>query len=403
MLFSSPLLTSINTIIPPENNGYSVSDLLNDIVAIAPSLTSLSLVASQRAGNRATNHEDAIGTLPQRLERLAILKLPPYFLTSTVLELLSESQIVAIEFSELPGSVDNAGDPRDVSFLRPDFQHGAFPALRRLSICGRLPDLSVLLSDIFFPAENLVDIVVRSVRSESETDTRLFVKDMVKRCFRLTSVFLLMTRPLEPLAEWCDEDELEGVVWLEDWANEPLTMETIRPLTTLRDMQRVSIAHARPLNICNDDVHFLCSRLSGLRRLILNPVPRFKATCDLTLLSMAHVSSLCPRIRHLALYAYPPTLQEQNYLKTVTHFPTGMQLQLHASPLQVDEQKEVALFLSRILRPGANFRYIIAPMADADARGYAVKTTSPWAWVIDRVSLMLEAREEERSFVCPHS
>ncbi|VDC00969.1 unnamed protein product [Peniophora sp. CBMAI 1063] len=396
-LLLSPSLTSLNASMPTEKSGHTLGDFLEDLVAGAPGLTSLSLVASQHAGHRARNYEQAIGALPAHLPRLAVLKLPPYFLTSTVLSMFSTSQIAALEFSELRHSTDNAGDPHDVALLRPELEEGAFPALRRLSICGRLTDLHDLFSDPHFPTGNLSELVIRGIRSESEADTRDIIKELVDRCRLLTNFFLLMTPPASPVSTPGATPEEDSIFWVEDEDAEPLTIETLRPLATLHHLQRISVVHAQPLLICDADVRYMCSRLPGLRRLVLNPAPRTRGTPALTLLSMIHISSHCPRIHSLALYANASA--DVKYPVLVTALPARMHLQLHASPLLTGCRGEVIRFLSRILRPGTSLKSAIAPMADAGSPGSSIGSSSAWGWIVDRLPLILEMRQEERELV----
>ncbi|KZV71575.1 hypothetical protein PENSPDRAFT_751670 [Peniophora sp. CONT] len=394
-LLLSPSLTSLNASMPPESTGHTLEDFLEDLAAGAPALTALSLVASQSSGNRAKDYERAIGALPAQLPRLTVLKLPPYFVTSTVIEMFSTSRISALEFSELRHSTDNAGNPRDVALLRPELQEGAFPALRRLSICGRLADLHDLFSNQNFPAGSLSELVVRGIRSESEVDTRDLVNLVVERCRLLTNFFLLMTPPASPVPVMGANPDDENVVWVEDEDAEPLSIETIRALANLHHLQRISITHAQPLLISDPDVLYMCSRLPGLRRLVLNPAPRTRGNIPtLTLLSMTHISLYCPRIHSLALYANAsaPVV----YPKLVTPLPARMHLQLHASPLSTPFRGSVIRFLSRILRPGTSLKSAIAPMADAGSPGSSIGSSSAWGWIVDRLPLVLEMREEER-------
>lgn len=394
-LFLSARLTTLSAMMPPEGAQCSLEMLLNDIAAGAPGLTTLTLVASQSSGNRAKGHEPAIGALPARLQLLTVLKLPPYYLTSVVLEMFSKSQLRALEFSQLKDSADNAGDPRDVASTSPKLDFGAFPALQHLSICGTVRDLRNLFAHQHFPAGNLSEVIVRAVRSESERETRDLVSLIVSRCPLLSSIFLLMTPPSNPATG----PENENVHWVQDDEAEPILFETIRALSESSSLRSIIIAHARPLGLSDADVLRVCAGLPRLRKLILNPHPRARGAVPpaLTLVSLTHVSRYCPNVRSLALYtnASAPI----DYPKKVTPLLACRDLQVHLSPLSKPQCVPVLQFLSRILRPGATLRGTIAHMADAWSPERRVNPSLGWGWVLDRLPLLLEARQEERDLI----
>lgn len=391
-LFLSTSLTILIVNIPSEDAHRSLENILEDIAADAPALTTLALVASQSSGNRVKGHEQAIGTLAARLPYLTVLKLPPYYLTSTVLEMLCKSQLCALEFSELKHSADNAGDPRDVSFMSPKLELDAFPSLRRLSVCGNLRDLHGVFSHRNFPAESLSEVVVRSIRSETERDTRDLISMIVERCSSLTSFSLLMTPPANPVIG----PDNENMYWVRDDDNEPIIFGTIRALSESLNLRRISIVHARPLILSDADVLHMCVSLPHLRKLALNPYPRTKGAVPpaLTLLSLEHISHCCPHIRSLALYANASA--PIAYPKDVTPLLACKDLQLHMSPLSKPCCTPVLQFLSRILRPGVSLRSTISHMADAWSVPIEIDPNFGWGWILERLPLLLEVRQEER-------
>ncbi|KAI0029376.1 hypothetical protein K488DRAFT_88795 [Vararia minispora EC-137] len=387
-LFLSSNLTSLSSCIPGDSADYGLSDFLEDLSMTAPNLQTLSLVASRNRGNRVTTWQTALGNVATLLPHLTNLKLPLYFLTTTVLEALSESRLSSLEFSETRNNMDNAGDVRDVLTLTPELKANAFSSLRRLSICGSLPDIGSMMSTENFPVNSITDLVVRTVLAESESSVRAFIAFLAERCTSLSCLYFL----LMPSNQSLNDTAEPSIVWVDDEEQEPLTMDTLRPLSGMRQLQRFSILHTHPLEVDDDDVHSLVQNLLNLRRLVLNPTPRVRSRSPrLTLLSLIHIANHCPRIHSIALYADAAT--PLITYPTLIHTPLPkVYLQLGASPLTNITRTEVAKFLSRVLRPGVVLKTTISVFYDIP-----FPTTNPaWTWITERLPLLLEVRQEER-------
>jgi hypothetical protein len=387
-LFLSSNLTSLSSYIPGDSIDYGMCDFLEDLSTGAPNLQILSLVVSPKGSRRVKLCQSALGNVTKLLPHLTTLKLPLYYLTTTVLEMLALSPLAALEFSETRNNLENAGDVRDVAGISPELNEGSFLSLRRLSICGSLPQLGGIMRNEHFPAPNITDLVIRATVAETEKSVHDFIAIIAERCTALRCLYLL----LMPSSQSLSDDADPAIVWADDHAIEPLTMNALRPLSNVLQLERFSVLHSQPLDMNDDDVSCFTEKLVNLRRIVLNPTPRARQVAPrLTLLSLMHIAKHCPKIHSIALYADAASASIV-YPKTVPKQLPKVYLQLGASHLNNSSRVEVIRFLSRILRPGVALKTTISIFYDTPFPA----TNAAWLFVTERLPLLLEVRNEER-------
>lgn len=394
-LFLHNTVANLSLSLDGPKKSVSPGQLINDVVEKAPNIKSLSLVCSRLTSVR--SFEDTIGKLAQSLPNLSSLKLPPYFLTDAILGSLSESKSLStLTFSESRhGSAHNAGDVLDAQSISPNLSELPFISLRHLCIAARLADVQAILNNKAFPGELLRGLLVRIIVPEPEANVRSFISFVSEKCESLESFHLHLAQPRQVRDAGGTLDH--GIIWPPDAQHEPLTADTIQSIVNLPCLDRFTIIHPKPLIISDADADYFAEKMPDLKRLVLNPAPYSRNPTDvnpLTVLALIPFAKHCKNLRTLGLFVNGEA--KLNYpAKVPCLFKTLRRLQIGSARFLPSEapRQQVLKFLARVLPPGVQMKNALQVLHDAPS---PPSVNPSWAWITERLPLVLEAREEER-------
>ena len=316
---------------------------LDNIPARMPHLTTLDL----RTGLRASAIEDdfihLLGELP-RLERVVV---PPYHITSRVMEVLAKApNLGVIEFEYL--QYQGIGDKRDVTDLNPNIPKGGFSALWDLCLSAHLSQFIPLVAGTpASAAKNLTSLYLHAISVENEASVRQYFT-VVGECF--------------PLIKAIHLEALPGPIMSTQWGMttpdfEVLTLDTLEPLLNCPHLTTFELMYPTPLSLTLDNLETLTSKWPTIEVIDLNrqPVllgPAMGTTSNLTLRALLPFARNCPNLRELGLYLHAT----ETDLPSVSEIPRPFSklTDLNFGLSSVGDLKAVALFLRRICPTDCN-------------------------------------------------
>lgn len=138
----------------------------------------------------------------------------------------------------------------------------------------------------------------------------------------------------------------------EDDTHFPMDYNFLQVLTNFAELEDISLAHAWPVQIDNDELANLVSNLPSLLALDLNSSPLFSTRTSITLDALEMISQHCSRLIDLGLY-----LQLDENLDTRINadagvlFPDLKKISFGRSFLSETNESRIVQYLAKVLRP----------------------------------------------------
>lgn len=279
----------------PESNS-SLRDVAVHIVERMPKLESISLEGCSAV----VEHEDVLMRLCQSLPALKHIGLPRYALSPTMLRGLSAiSTLSRITVNRQDEGFQESTLGRRSRVMRwagnaPFFSSPLFVNLHELSFA--LPTLSSAIR--FFLEDGFsmsglagLEIFIAFPRESTADKVEEFLHVLFQQCATLEELRLSM------YVESAFPSDLFGL--------ESLMLSTIMPVARFSQLRSISLDHALPLSLRDEDVRVLVAELPLVEVLRLNPHPLFLSPPSLTVASVFTVARCCRFIRILGLYFDP--------------------------------------------------------------------------------------------------
>jgi hypothetical protein len=302
------------------------------------------------------------------LPKLEKVVLPLYFITSKVMEGLSRLQhLGTIQFEFL--SLQGRGEQEDVQSFCPILAEGAFPVLWDLSLSVRLAHFTTFIKSPFAP-RLLSSIYVHAISVDGEAAVHQFFSAVVENCPLVEAIYLE-----------CLPGQILSTQWnLPASQIEPLTLNTLQPLSDCPRLTSFELIYPAPLFLTMDDLEELTSKWSSLESVSLNaePVLEVNVRSNLTLRAVLPFLRNCPNLRKLGLFINATTADIPSPAEIPQPFTKLTELSMGVS--SIAEVGPVALFLSRICPAGCSVKAGVTwPYSEQDS-----PVTTELAWIIDR-------------------
>lgn len=276
----------------PETKS-SLRDAVVHVVERMPKLESVSL----EGGSIVVDHEDILMRLLQSLPALEHIGLPRYTFTPTMFRRLSVvGSLRRITVNRLEEGFQQSMLGRRSVVSRwaswtTFFSAPVYTQLRELSFS--LPTLSLAVQ--FFAEDGFslhglerLELFIAFPREATADEVEELLHTLYQQCVGLEELALSM------YGESTFPNDLFGL--------EPLTLSTIMPLTQFPRLRRISLDHALPLSLSDEDVGTLVMGLPLVETLRLNPHPLSLLLPSQTVASVFVIARSCLSIRTLGLY-----------------------------------------------------------------------------------------------------
>jgi len=270
--------------------------------------------------------------------------------------------------------------------IKGTLEEGAFPMLYDLCLCGALDDMRrYLTGGTLLP--RLKNLSVESVQSESPSMVQRFLAD-VTECYPALEVISFDVI--------VDIDQQDGC--------EPLLLEHLRPLVSLKQLTRLELRHNLPIQISEEDLAEFGAGFPTIETLVLNPEPLRLTKPKFTLSSLLFVAQEFPNLSHLGIYldAEDVTTGAPYSPAKIQTFPYLRTLNVGVSPIGADHVS-VALFLSHLLseseevviQSGVSWDKELFDTSDSlvDEIG---QRCDRWQEVVKALPLLLQLHKEEK-------
>jgi len=373
-----------------DNGPEPLRPFLDNIPARMPHLTTLDLRTSRPAPAIEEDFVHLLGELP-RLEKIVV---PPFHITSRILETLSKAlNLGVIEFQYL--QYQGIGDKADVEDLNPSIPKDGFPSLWDLSLSAHLSRFIPVVADTLAPAaKNLTSIYVHAISVESEATVRQYLT-VVGENFPLIKSIYVEALPGPTMSTQWGEMEPEF---------EALTLDTLKPLLDCPHLTTFELMYPIPLCLTLDDLETLTGRWPTLEVIDLNREPVILGLAmgtqpNLTLRALLPFARNCPNLRKLGLYLHATEMD----LPSVSEIPRPFfkLTDLNVGLSSIGEPEAVTLFLSRIcpadcnIEAGVCWSYVESFVDDA-SRAVMQDRINAWDEVNFYLPLSVKLRCEEK-------
>ena len=363
---------------------------LDNIPARMPHLTTLDLRTSRPASAIEEDFVHLLGELP-RLEKIVV---PPFHITSRIMETLSKApNLGVIEFQYL--QYQGIGDKGDVECFNPSIPNDGFPALWDLSLSAHLSQFVPMAADTLAPAaRNLTSLYVHAISVESEASVRQYLTVVGENFPSIKSIYLEALPGPTMSTQW-------GVMEPEF---EALTLDTLKPLLDCPHLTTFELMYPIPLCLTLDDLETLTSRWPTLEVIDLNREPVILGLAmgtqpDLTLRALLPFARNCPNLRKLGLYLHATEVD----LPSVSEIPRPFSklTDLNVGLSSIGEPEAVTLFLSRIcpadcnVEAGVCWSYV-ETFVDVASRTVMQDRINAWDEVNFYLPLSVKLRYEEK-------
>ena len=363
---------------------------LDNIPARMPHLTTLDLRTSCPASAIEEDFVHLLHELP-RLEKIVV---PPFHITSRVMETLSKApSLGVIEFQYL--QYQGIGDKYDVARFNPKISKDGFPALWDLSLSAHLSRFIPVVAGTLAPAaKNLTSIYIHAISVESEASVRQYLTVVGENFPLIKSIYV---------------EALPGPVMSTQWEGmepefEALTLETLKPLLNCPHLTTFELMYPIPLCLTLDDLESLTSGWPTLEVIDLNREPVILGLAmgtqpNLTLRALLPFARNCPNLRKLGLYLHAT----ETDIPSVSEIPRPFSklTDLNVGLSSIGEPEAVTLFLSRIcpaecnVEAGVCWSYVDAFVDDA-SRAVMQDRINAWDEVNFHLPLSVKLRYEEK-------
>lgn len=373
-----------------ENWPEPLRPFFDNIPARMPYLTTLDLRTSRLASSIEKDFAHLLCALP-RLEKVVV---PPYHVTSRIMETLAKlPNLGVIEFQYLQHQ--GIGDKMDVRNFDPIVPKDGFTALWDLSLSVHLSQFIPVVVDTLAPAaKNLTSLYVHAISVESEASVRQYLTVLGENFPSIKSIYV---------------EALPGPIMSSQWEEtepefEALTLDTLKPLLDCPHLTTFELMYPIPLHLTLDDLETLTSGWPALEVIDLNREPVILGSAmgtqsNLTLRALLPFTRNCPNLRKLGLYLHATEAD----LPPVTEIPHPFTklAELNVGLSSIGNPEAVALFLSRIcpmdcnIRAGVCWTYVDT-LVDNMSRIVMQERMHGWAEVNFYLPLSVKLRREEK-------
>ncbi|KAH9967273.1 hypothetical protein BC827DRAFT_1264120 [Russula dissimulans] len=347
----------------------TIPSLASDVLGRMPFLTSLEWMGSWRQGQDSISSSSLLRLL-SGLQKLQRITLPKDFLDYQLLKplsLLPELRVVQCD--------GHRSRSLFIPVMKGTLEGGAFPMLYNLCLHSTLDDMRhYLTGGVLLP--RLKNLSTETAQLESPSTVKRFIAD-VTECYPALEVVSFVT-----------------ILQRDD--REPLSLEHLRPLVSLKQLTRLELRHNLPIQISEEDLVEFSAAFPTIETLVLNPEPLLLKRPKFTLSSLLFVARNFPNLSHLGIYldAKDATTGLPYSLGKTQTFLYLRTLDVGVSPIGADHAS-VALFLSRLL---SESEVIIQLRASSDGfdEGEIRKRYSKWKTVANALPLLLRLLKEEK-------
>ena len=373
-----------------DNGPEPLRSFLDNVPARMPHLTTLDLRTSRPAS---AIEEDFVRLLVE-LPRLEKVVVPPYHITSRIIETLAKApNLGVIEFQYL--QYQGIGERKDVENFNPSIPKDGFPALWDLSLSTHLSQFIPVVADSLAPAaKNLTSLYIHAISVESEASVRQYLTVVGENFPLIKSIYV---------------EALPGPIMSSQWGEmepefETLTLETLKPLLNCPNLTTFELMYPIPLCLTLEDLETLTSRWPTLEVIDLNREPVILGSAmetqpNLTLRALLPFARNCPNLRKLGLYLHAT----ETDLPSVSEIPRPFSklTELNVGLSTIGEPEAVALFLSRIcpadcnIEAGVCWSYV-ETFVDDTSRAVMHERTSAWDEVHFYLPISVKLRYEEK-------
>lgn len=388
VLFMNESVRRLN--LPLDDGSEPLQPFFDNIPARMPRLTTLDLRTSRSASSIEKDFVHLLCQLPS-LEKIVV---PPYHITSRILETLAKlPNLEVIEFQYMQHQ--GIGDKADVVDFDPRLPEDGFLALWDLSLSTHLSNFIPVVGNTLAPAaKNLTSLYFHAISVESEASVRKYFT-VVGESFPLIKSIYVEALPGPTMSTQWYEPEPEF---------EALTLDTLKPLLNCPHLTTFELMYPVPLCLTLDDLEILTNRWPTLEVIDLNKEPvafgsASGARSNLTLRALLPFARNCPNIRRLGLYLHatetdlPAASEIPRPFTKLTNLTVGIS--------SIGEPQAVALFLSRICPLGCDVTAGVGwsqveSLFDRTSRAMMQDRFTAWEEVNNYLPLSVKLREEER-------
>jgi hypothetical protein len=368
ILFMHDKVTEFGFKVYSEN----LQTLNTDIVLRMPSLRSLEWTYGY-----GVQDDQALPRLLPRFPKLREVTPPKDVLNTQLLKTLSLlPELEVIRYDTLGGL------PSPIPPIRSTLQEGAFPTLYDLCLNSTLDDIRLYITGgALLP--RLKNLSVESAHPEFPPTVQQFLADAT-RCY--------------PTLEMVSMDIIVSIGEREEC--EPLSLDDLCPILSLKQLGRLELRHNLPLQIFEVDLAEFGAALPALETLVLNPEPLLLTRPTFTPRSLLTVSQSFPNLSHLGIYldAEDFTMPTPYSPAKIPVFPHLRTLNVGVSPIGPD-QVPVALFLSHLLSERVAIQSGISWNEELFGDKYSATVKNRclyWGEVAKTLPLLLQLRKEEK-------
>jgi hypothetical protein len=357
--------------------------LATDIVGRMPFLISLKCKRSYASHDPTFDQE--LLQLLSSLQRLQEVTLPKNVLDGQFLKTLSELPELGVVQFDTMGGLPCLVTPTIGSAP----EEGAFPMLYDLCLDSTLDDIChYLTGGVLLP--RLKKLSVESVHPESPPTVQRFLVD-VTNCY--------------PALEVISMDVIVDIEKQE--VCEPLSLEHLQPVLSLKQLTRLELRHNLPLQISEDDLAEFGAALPAIESLVLNPEPLLLTRPGFALGSLRSFAQNFPNLTHLGIYLdaeHVTTHMPLSPTKSKSRlFPNLRTLNVGVSPIGRDHVP-VSLFMSHLFSEKCE-RVVIQSGVSWDRELFEISNEysvavkfrcRKWGEVAKALPLLLQLRNEEK-------
>ncbi|KAI0062002.1 hypothetical protein BV25DRAFT_1825869 [Artomyces pyxidatus] len=394
-LFFNSTVTTFNFVVEEvdeDMDEYSDKILAQIVVARMPAIINLHLWWP-------ASYEPDATLVPMLLDGFPGLReihLPLRAYTSDTYLRLSKLQYLRV--IDFQGSVeDSVVDPgpseAGAEEYRPlELSHDAFPALSKLVLYLDPPQAATFIQQDHFPIEQLQSLFIYSKHAVAPRTLPAFLDLLKTKCRSLGKLVMMLSGNTKKTLLGLDtEPDLLA----------SFTLDTFRPILSYQELAQLSVYNcAQPLDITDEEVVEIVRSLPRLKGLDLNCAPLHLSRPKLTLSSLALLSTHCPQLSYLSLYADLDAPLSPFAQSCSASFVALEKLCMGPAPLKKMSVRPAAIMLSRILRGFTEM------FMGHDIRSFTEYSVSKWDIPQDRldnwdevaaaVELMVMARKDER-------
>lgn len=230
-----------------------VNHIIRDFSSRMPNLTWVEFHTQESVRHK----EDGLCSFIKNLQHIKLVRLPAYFLTRRVVEVLGSRPRLRC-FTLGYGHQEDTYPPQPSVSFRPLISPTLFPALKQCSLHMHIPDAIKVLFETISPA-HLEILIVMLVQTGLSADFATFFQVCAQKHKSVTHLRLYGLNSSGVRRELSDSvgDALRGV--------------HMKPLADFTMLVRLDIYHPLPLVLSVVDVDAIVSSLPHLQNLSLNP------------------------------------------------------------------------------------------------------------------------------------